>query len=136
MHIAQNTRVVKSLAYKLGFHYCGIAKAMFLDEDARRLETWLHKGMHGNMQYMENYFDLRTDPSKLVPGAKSVITLLLNYFPETKQDADKPQIAKYAYGKDYHDVIRNKLHHFFSSLKTGIGEINGRGFVDSAPVLE
>ncbi len=131
-----HTQFIKQTAAELGFEFCGIAKAMFLDEDARRLETWLHKGMHGNMQYMENYFDLRTNPSKLVPGAKSVITLLLNYFPEKTQGADKPKIAKYAYGKDYHEVIRNKLHSFFSMLKTNIGDINGRGFVDSAPVLE
>ncbi len=134
--ISKHTQIVKRAATDLGFDFCGIAKAMFLDEDARRLETWLHKGMHGNMQYMENYFDLRTDPAKLVPGAKSVITLLLNYFPEKIQDPAKPKIAKYAYGKDYHEVIRNKLQHFLSTLKEQIGEIHGRGFVDSAPVLE
>jgi epoxyqueuosine reductase len=132
----KHTQLVKQTAATLGFEFCGIAKAMFLDEDAKRLETWLHKGMHGNMKYMENHFELRTDPSKLVPGAKSVITLLLNYFPEKKQDSHNPKVAKYAYGKDYHEVIRNKLQAFFTTLKTGIGEINGRGFVDSAPVLE
>lgn len=137
MNVAlKHTKFIKQTAADLGFEFCGIAKAMFLNEDAKRLETWLHKGMHGNMQYMENHFDLRTDPGKLVPGARSVITLLLNYFPEKKQDADKPQVAKYAYGKDYHEVIRDKLHLFFSLLKANIGEINGRGFVDSAPVLE
>ncbi|MEO7523749.1 MAG: tRNA epoxyqueuosine(34) reductase QueG [Ferruginibacter sp.] len=130
------THFIKQTAAGLGFEFCGIAKAMFLEDDAKRLETWLTKGMHGNMHYMENHFDLRTDPSKLVPGAKSVITLLLNYFPDTKQQPNIPQVAKYAYGKDYHEVIRNKLKRFFSLLKTGIGEINGRGFVDSAPVLE
>lgn len=132
----KHTQFVKQTALQLGFEFCGIAKAMFLDEDARRLETWLNKGMHGNMQYMENYFDLRTDPSRLVPGARSVITLLLNYYPDKQQEPGKPQVAKYAYGKDYHEVIRNKLHAFLLSLKNGIGEINGRGFVDSAPVLE
>ncbi len=92
--------------------------------------------MHGNMQYMQNHFDLRTDPQKLVPGARSVITLLINYYPEKKQDDHLPRVAKYAYGKDYHDIIREKLNHFFFLLREKIGEINGRGFVDSAPVLE
>jgi len=136
VHIAQNTRVVKSLAYKLGFHYCGIAKAMKLDEDARRLEKWLQQGLHGKMQYMENYFDLRTDPRQLVPGAKSVVTLLLNYFPEVSQQPGAPKISKYAYGRDYHEVIREKLNNFIQLVKQNIGDINGRGFVDSAPVLE
>jgi epoxyqueuosine reductase len=91
--------------------------------------------MHGNMEYMQNHFDLRTDPQKLVPGARSVITLLINYFPEQKQDGPL-KVSKYAWGKDYHDVIRTKLHHFLSVLKTEIGDFTGRGFVDSAPVLE
>lgn len=136
MNIALHTNHVKETAALLGFDFCGIAKAQFLDEDAKRLETWLHKGMQGNMHYMENYFDLRTDPKKLVPGARSVISLLINYFPENVQATDLPQVSKYAYGKDYHDVIRQKLNEFFFILKEKIGEINGRGFVDSAPVLE
>ncbi len=107
-----------------------------LDDDARRLEKWLNDGYHGTMHYMENYFDLRTDPSRLVPGAKSVITLLLNYYPQQKQQIDSPKIAKYAYGKDYHEIIRGKLNSLVQSIKLNIGEINGRGFVDSAPVLE
>ena len=131
-----NTQIVKETATLLGFDFCGIATAGFLDDDARRLEKWLNKGMHGNMQYMEKHFDLRTDPSKLVPGAKSVITLLLNYFPENFQHTDAPKIAKYAYGNDYHEVIKEKLNHFLFLLREQIGEINGRGFVDSAPVLE
>jgi len=131
-----NTQIVKQTATLLGFDFCGIATAGFLDDDARRLETWLNKGMHGNMQYMEKHFDMRTNPSKLVPGAKSVITLLLNYFPESFQNTDSPKIAKYAYGNDYHEVIREKLNHFLFLLRQQIGEINGRGFVDSAPVLE
>jgi epoxyqueuosine reductase len=134
--IEKNTYLIKSFAKNLGFDYCGIAKAQLLDEDARRLESWLSKGMHGSMQYMENYFDLRIDPSKLVPGAKSVITLLLNYYPPQQQNNDVPKIAKYAYGKDYHEVIRIKLKLLLQSIKENIGEINGRGFVDSAPVLE
>ena len=134
--VSQHTLLIKQAATKLGFEFCGIAKAAFLNEDAKRLETWLNKGMHGNMHYMENYFDLRTDPTKLVPGAKSVITLLLNYFPEKIQAENIPKVAKYAYGEDYHGVMREKLNAFLKILKKGIGDINGRGFVDSAPVLE
>ncbi len=120
----------------LGFDFCGIAKAEYLTEDARRLESWLRQGFHGNMQYMENYFDLRVDPTKLIPGAKSVITLLLNYYPQQMQQTDGAKVSKYAYGKDYHEVIRAKLNAFLQILKENIGEIVGRGFVDSAPVLE
>ena len=133
---SQHTFLIKQTAANLGFEFCGIAKAAFLNDDAKRLENWLNKGMHGNMQYMQNYFDLRTDPTKLVPGAKSVITLLLNYFPEKLQDGDVPKVAKYAYGEDYHEVIREKLNVFFKILKSTIGDFKGRGFVDSAPVLE
>lgn len=132
----KNALLVKQLASQLGFDFCGIAKVTKLDDDARRLESWLNKGMHGNMKYMERYFDLRIDPGKLVPGAKSVITLLLNYFPAKKQDDDAPKISKYAYGKDYHDVIREKLNGYIESIKSFVGEFQGRGFVDSAPVLE
>jgi epoxyqueuosine reductase len=136
MNSTQYTNFIKQQSKLLGFDYCGIAKAQFLNEDAKRLEQWLNKGMHGSMEYMENYFDLRVDPSKLVPNAKSVITLLLNYFPSHKQNTDTPKISKYAYGKDYHEVIREKLKMLLQLIKTEIGEINGRGFVDSAPVLE
>ena len=122
--------------HELGFDFCGIARAQQLDEDARRLEQWLNKGLHGNMQYMENYFDLRIDPTKLVPGAKSVITVLLNYFPQQTQQPGTPNISKYAYGKDYHEVIKSKLHALLALLQEHIGEVHGRGFVDSAPVLE
>lgn len=132
----QHSTLIKSLAQTLGFSFCGIAKAALLTEDAKRLEQWLAKGMHGNMQYMENHFDLRIDPTKLVPGAKSVITLLMNYFPELQQKEDIPKIAKYAYGKDYHEVIRDKMKQLIWLMKEKIGDINGRGFVDSAPVLE
>jgi epoxyqueuosine reductase len=131
-----HTQLVKQYAAQLGFDYCGIAKAIKLDDDARRLEAWLSKDMHGSMQYMANHFDLRTDPTKLVPGAKSVITLLLNYFPSEQQNTDAAKISKYAYGEDYHTVIREKLNQFLHQIKTNIGEIQGRGFVDSAPVLE
>ena len=132
----KHTDLIKKTASQLGFDYCGIAKAQLLNEDAKRLENWLSKGMHGSMQYMENYFDLRIDPSKLVPGAKSVITLLLNYFPAKQQSVDSPKISKYAYGSDYHEVIRTKLKMFLQQVKEQVGEVNGRGFVDSAPVLE
>lgn len=131
-----HTSLIKQYAQQLGFDYCGIAKAEFLNDDARRLEQWLNKGFNGKMQYMENHFDLRVNPSKLVPGAKSVITLLLNYYPAQLQHTDAPKISKYAYGQDYHDVIRNKLKQLLQNIKENIGDINGRGFVDSAPVLE
>lgn len=134
--IQAHTKLVKEQAARLGFSYCGIAKAGFLDEDARRLEAWLSKGMHGSMQYMENHFDLRVDPTKLVPGAKSVITLLLNYYPTAEQDSGIPKVSKYAFGKDYHEVIRAKLKELLAELGKHTGDINGRGFVDSAPVLE
>jgi epoxyqueuosine reductase len=107
-----------------------------LDQEARKLEQWLHKGYHGKMSYMERNFDLRIDPTALVPGAKSVITLLLNYYPSQQQDTEAPKIARYAYGADYHEVIRDKMNTFLSRLRAQIGEIDGRGFVDSAPVLE
>lgn len=119
-----------------GFDQCGIAKAAPLDEDARRLEKWLQHGFHGEMHYMSNHFELRVDPTKLVPGAKSVITLLYNYFPEETQKSSAPKVAKYAYGEDYHLIIREKLKIFLQSIREKLGNIEGRGFVDSAPVLE
>lgn len=130
------TGIIKSAAATLGFDYCGIARAEKLDDDARRLENWLNAGLQGAMQYMEKYFDQRVDPTLLVPGAKSVITLLLNYYPPEHQQPETPHIAKYAYGKDYHEVIREKLNTMLAMLRQDIGDINGRGFVDSAPVLE
>ncbi len=134
--LTADTQFIKKTAQSLGFEHCGIARAMPLEEDARRLEQWLKKGYQGTMQYMENHFDLRVDPTKLVPGAKSVITLLQNYYPEARQKADTPGISKYAFGKDYHEVIRARLKNFLQEIKETIGEIQGRGFVDSAPVLE
>lgn len=131
-----HTKFIKASAERLGFHYCGIAKAVKLDDDARRLEQWLQQGMHGSMHYMENYFDLRTDPRRLVPGAKSVVTLLLNYYPAEQQQPGAPKISKYAFGKDYHEVIREKLNNLLDLIRQNIGDVNGRGFVDSAPVLE
>jgi epoxyqueuosine reductase len=134
--ISLHTEIVRRYASQLGFDHCGIARAVPLDDDARRLEAWLNKGMHGSMKYMENHFELRVDPSKLVPGAKSVITLLLNYYPQQQQNDQSLKISKYAYGNDYHEVIRAKLNAFLHHLRDEIGEIQGRGFVDSAPVLE
>lgn len=134
--IQHHTQQVRQFAKGLGFSYCGIARARKLEADARRLEQWLKKGYQGGMSYMENHFELRTDPTKLVPGARSVITLLLNYYPEKEQEQKETKVAKYAYGKDYHEVIRAKLHAFLSLIREHIGEVNGRGFVDSAPVLE
>jgi epoxyqueuosine reductase len=132
----QKTKLVKEIAKNIGFDGCGIARAVPLDEDARRLEKWLLNGRHGEMKYLENHFALRTDPSKLVPGARSVITLLFDHFPDDIQNPSLPKIAKYAYGKDYHLVIREKLNEFLFRLRESLGNIEGRGFVDSAPVLE
>jgi len=120
----------------LGFDFCGISKAEFLEQDAPRLEKWLKENKHSQMKYMENYFDKRLDPRLLVEGAKSVISLMYNYYPSEKQNEGVPKISKYAYGKDYHEVIKNKLTEFLNSLKETIGDVNGRVFVDSAPVLE
>ena len=132
---AKHTQLIKSLAAQHGFDYCGIAKAQVLEEDARKLEAWLNKGLHGKMQYMENHFDLRIDPTKLVPGAKSVITLLKNYYPET-QLQNELKISKYAYGSDYHTIIKAALKSMMTAAQEKIGQFSGRGFVDSAPVLE
>lgn len=132
----KHTQLIKQEANRLGFDACGIAVATQLDDDARRLEQWLKNGYQGGMHYMERYFDLRIDPAKLVPGAKSVITLLLNYYPEQQQRDGVPKIAKYAWGTDYHYVIRDKLNHLLTFIKAEIGDVEGRGFVDSAPVLE
>jgi len=136
VNIFSNTQYVKELAQSMGFDYCGIAKAKELTEDALRLEQWLHKGFHGEMDYMARNFDLRIDPRKLVPGAKSVICFIKNYYPSEVQEKGFPKIAKYAWGNDYHEVIRNQLHEFLGQLRKKIGPIEGRGFVDSAPVLE
>jgi epoxyqueuosine reductase len=115
---------------------CGISKAGFLEEEAPRLESWLKKNQNGQMSYMENYFDKRLNPTLLVEDAKSVVSLLLNYYPDQKQNDDAYKIAKYAYGTDYHDVIKNKLKEFLVSIQEMIGEVSGRAFVDSAPVLD
>jgi epoxyqueuosine reductase len=135
-NIAENTRFIRSLAASAGFDHCGITAAVPLDDDARKLEQWLQHGMHGGMHYMEKYFDIRVNPYKLLPGAKSVICFLMNYYPSVKQDPAAPKISKYAYGRDYHEVIRPKLNFILHELKEKIGDFQGRGFVDSAPVME
>ena len=131
-----HTLFVKSEAKRLGFDFCGISEAGFLEEEAPRLEKWLRENKHGQMKYMENYFDKRLDPRLMVDGAKSVISLLYNYYPDQHPDTPGPKISKYAYGNDYHDVIKDKLQEFLFSLKEKTGNINGRAFVDSAPVLD
>lgn len=134
--IPKHTAIVKRIASELGFQFCGISAADFLEEEAPRLEQWLKDGKHGEMQYMENHFDKRLDPRILVPGAKSVVSLLLNYYPEQQQVHGAPKISKYAYGKDYHLVIKEKLFTFLDKIRTEIGEVDGRVFVDSAPVMD
>ena len=129
-------KLIKTHAQRLGFLSCGISKAEFLAEEAPRVEQWLKAGMHGQMAYMENHFDKRLDPTLLVPGAKSVVSLLYNYYPQQKQDKDSFKISKYAYGEDYHFVVKDKLKELMHVLSEEIGEIGGRVFVDSAPVLD
>jgi len=131
-----HTQRIKTEAKRLGFLSCGISKAEFLEEEAPRLEKWLNQNMHGEMQYMENHFDKRLDPTKLVDGAKSVISLLLNYYPQEEQNKDSFKLSKYAYGQDYHHVIKSKLRQLQEFISEEIGEVQGRAFVDSAPVLD
>ncbi|WP_396141382.1 tRNA epoxyqueuosine(34) reductase QueG [Flavobacterium sp.] len=130
------TQLIKAEAQRLGFLTCGISKAGFLEEEAPRLETWLNQNMNGQMSYMENHFDKRLNPTLLVDGAKSVISLLLNYYPADLQNQDSYKISKYAFGQDYHYVIKEKLKELLHFIQTEIGEVSGRAFVDSAPVLD
>lgn len=135
--VESRTELLREEAHRLGFEFVGIAKAERMDEEARRLEAWLHKGLHGDMAYMERHFDLRIDPTRLVPGARSVVMLSYNYATDQKQaDPDAPRIASYAYGEDYHFVIKDKLKELLHFLNQNIGEVGGRCFVDSAPVME
>ena len=129
------TRFIKAKSEELGFFYCGISKATFLEDEAPHLERWLNKGMHGKMSYMENHFDKRLDPRLLVDGAKSVVSLLFNYYPEETLSSEF-KLSKYAYGEDYHYVIKDKLKDFMLAIQQEIGEVGGRVFVDSAPVLD
>ena len=130
--------IIKTKAKELGFDFCGISKADFLEEEAPRLEAWLNKNYHGKMAYMANHFDKRLDPRKLVDGAKSVITVILNYYPPQTLPADTAdyKLSKYAYGTDYHFVLKDKLYALMETISEEIGEVNGRVFVDSAPVMD
>ncbi|MWB95627.1 tRNA epoxyqueuosine(34) reductase QueG [Flavobacterium sp. GA093] len=130
------SKFIKSEAKRLGFLSCGISKAGFLEEEAPRLEAWLNNNHHGQMSYMENHFDKRLDPTLLVDDAKSVVSLLLNYYPSEAQNSESFKISKYAYGQDYHFVIKEKLKELLHSIQENIGEVSGRAFVDSAPVLD
>lgn len=136
LQASRYTSFIKSEAKRLGFLSCGISKAGFLEEEAPRLENWLNKNHNGQMAYMENNFDKRLNPTLLVDDAKSVVSLLLNYFPEKEQIPDTYKISKYAYGQDYHFVIKEKLKELLFSIQETIGEVSGRVFVDSAPVLD
>ena len=128
---------IKTEAKRLGFLSCGISKAEFLEEEAPRLESWLHQNKHGKMHYMENHFDKRLDPTLLVEGSKSVISLTYNYYiDKIQQDPNAPKISKYAYGLDYHYVIKDKLNQLLEFIKEKIGDVHGRAFVDSAPIME
>lgn len=128
--------LIKAEAYRLGFNFVGVSKAGFLEEDAPRLEEYLKNNLHGEMKYMENHFDKRLDPRLLVDDAKTVVSFLINYYPSAQQNKEAPKIAKYAYGKDYHLVIREKLNQLLAFINEEIGAVHGRGFVDSAPVLD
>lgn len=131
------TQFIRDEAYKLGFNFVGFAKAERMEAEAKRLEAWLNNGFHGAMHYMENYFDKRIDPTLLVEGAKTVVSFMFNYHnPEKQTDTIAPKISMYAYGEDYHHVIKNKLKTLLEIINNNIGEVNGRAFVDSAPVLE
>lgn len=133
----KNSQLLKSLAQKHGFLYCGISQAGFLEEEAPRLERWLNMNMHGEMGYMANHFDKRLDPTLLVPGAKAVVSLIYNYFTKAKQkDPKAPKLSTYAYGKDYHHVIKRKMKDLLDDLQQNLGQVEGRAFVDSAPVLD
>jgi epoxyqueuosine reductase len=134
---AAYSRFIKEEAKRLGFIFCGIAKAEFLEQEAPRLEKWLNEGKHGEMRYMDNYFDKRLDPRLLVDDAKSVISLGLNYYTDqTQSDPSAPKISKYAYGADYHHVIKEKLKELLETTREHVGNVHGRAFVDSAPVLD
>jgi epoxyqueuosine reductase len=137
MSAQRHTDLIRAEAFRLGFEFVGFARAERLDAEARKLEAWLQQGAHGTMSYMENHFDLRIDPTLLVPGAKTVICLAYNYHnPEKQEDSEAPKISQYAYGADYHYVIKDKLKELMACIATEIGAVEGRCFVDSAPVLE
>lgn len=133
----QRAALIKAKAHELGFLACGVARAGFLEDEAPRLEQWLRQRKHGTMGYMERNFDLRLDPTKLVPGAKSVISLAYNYFtPLQQQDPEAPKLSTYAYGRDYHKVVKKRLKPLIAFIGEQFGAVDMRAFVDSAPVLE
>ena len=137
LNIEKNTKLIKDKAVDLGFISCGISKADFLEDEAPRLEKWLNQNHHGQMSYMEKNFDKRLDPRLLVPDSKSVVSLLFNYYTDKKQeDSQAPKISSYAFGEDYHFVIKRKLKKLMNYIKTEIGDVSGRAFVDSAPIME
>lgn len=138
MLIRQHTTLIKAKAAALGFDFCGVSRAEFLADEAPRLEAWLKQNRHGQMAYMANHFDKRLDPRLLVDGAKSVVTVLLNYYPEKTlpEGPDDYKLSKYAYGEDYHFVLKDKLKDLIAFIHDEIGEVNGRAFVDSAPVMD
>ena len=137
LNIEKNTKLIKDKAVDLGFISCGISKADFLEDEAPRLEKWLNQNHHGQMSYMEKNFDKRLDPRLLVPDSKSVVSLLFNYYTDKKQeDSQAPKISSYAFGEDYHFVIKRKLNELMNYIKTEIGDVSGRAFVDSAPIME
>lgn len=128
---------IKEEANRLGFFLCGVSQAQYLSKEAKDLEKWLNQGQHGEMKWMENHFEKRVDPRKLFPGAKSIVSVAMNYFPDKSQNAEAPKISKYAYGKDYHFLLKNKLKSLFQFIEeVAEGEVNGRAFVDSAPIMD
>ena len=135
-HIILNTRKIKQKALESGFSAIGISKAECLEKESKQLKEWINKSFHGEMQYMENHFEKRVDPRKLIEGSKSVISVLYNYYPKEKQKEDTFKISKYAYGIDYHYVVKDKLFKLLEFINTEIGEVRGRAFVDSAPVMD
>jgi len=137
MNADKHKQAILTKAYELGFFYCGFSKAGFLEDEVPRLENWLNNNRNGKMAYMENHFDKRLDPTKLVPGAKSVISLLFNYATHiTQTDTTAPKVSKYAFGEDYHFLVKERLSALFSFIKETIGNVEGRAFVDSAPVMD
>ncbi|GAB4451304.1 MAG: tRNA epoxyqueuosine(34) reductase QueG [Bacteroidia bacterium] len=132
----QYKKIIKDTAFQVGFDACGIARVEPLYNEARQLELWLKNGMHGKMSYMEKYFDIRINPALLLPGARSVISLLFNYYPSQKQKQNTFKISKYAYGKDYHLILKEKMNELYEKLKEKIGNFNARACVDSAPIMD
>lgn len=132
----KHSALIKQLSKSHGFDFCGISEAGFLEDHARKMEIWLNQGYHGQMKYLENHFDKRLDPRLLVPGAKTVVSLLYNYYPEFTTKENSYKVARYAYGEDYHTVVKDKCFELLANIRQSVGQVDGRVFVDSAPVLE